>query len=202
MFITPCRASPKTLRLRVYIHCLGCGGHVVVLEFVHSNVLANLLLLDNLLIEHRRGATLEPVVPLLGLPGVWCLVVPHEGRLLLCDDGHVHVATRTQIVPDTGFDGIGAQSDGLVARQVRLPLCLENRHGGQRTGAHGDVWQLVGGAVGVDGEEVGASGVDTSNDEVGTNVALVTEQVLLQHRHAGDDAGLTACGEGVQFEVG
>ena len=56
--------------------------------------------------------------------------------------------------------------------------------------------------MGVDGEEVGASGVDTSNNEVGTNVALVAEQVLLQHRHAGDDAGLTAGGESVQFEIG
>lgn len=56
--------------------------------------------------------------------------------------------------------------------------------------------------MGVDGEEVGAGWVDTGNDEVGANVALVAEQVLLQHRHAGDDAGLATRREGVQLEVG
>lgn len=56
--------------------------------------------------------------------------------------------------------------------------------------------------MGVDGEEVGACGVTAGNDEVGANVALVTEQMLLEHCHAGDDAGLAARGEGVQFEVG
>jgi hypothetical protein len=54
----------------------------------------------------------------------------------------------------------------------------------------------------VDGEEMRAGGVNTRNDEVGANVALVAEQMLLQHGHAGDDAGLAAGGEGVQFEVG
>lgn len=39
-----------------------------------------------------------------------------------------------------------------------------------------------------------AGRVDTSNDEVGTDVALVAEEVLLQKGHAGDDAGLAACG--------
>jgi len=33
-------------------------------------------------------------------------------------------------------------------------------------------------------------------------VALVAEEVLLEHGHAGDDAGGAAGGEGVQFEVG
>jgi hypothetical protein len=41
---------------------------------------------------------------------------------------------------------------------------------------------------------MGAGGVDTSNDEVGTDVALVAEEVLLEKGHAGNNAGLTACG--------
>ena len=32
-------------------------------------------------------------------------------------------------------------------------------------------------------------------------MALVAEQVLFEHRHAGDDAGFAAGAEGVQFEV-
>lgn len=69
---------------------------------------------------------------------------------------------------------------------------LENTHGRQATTAHSDVRELVCAAVGVDGEEVGASGIAASNDEVGTDVTLVAEEVLLEHGHAGDDAGFAA----------
>ena len=55
--------------------------------------------------------------------------------------------------------------------------------------------------MGVDGEEADARGVDARDDEVGAYVALVAEEVLFQHGHAGHDAGFAACGEGVQFEV-
>jgi len=54
----------------------------------------------------------------------------------------------------------------------------------------------------VHGEEVGACGVAAGDDEVGADVALVAEEVLLEHGHAGDDAGGAAGGEGVKFEVG
>jgi len=56
--------------------------------------------------------------------------------------------------------------------------------------------------MGVDGKEVGASGITASDDEIGTNVALVSEEVLLEHSHAGNDARFAARGQGVQFEVG
>lgn len=56
--------------------------------------------------------------------------------------------------------------------------------------------------MGVDGEEVGARGVAAGDDEVGADVALVAEQVLLEEGHAGDDAGLAAGGERVQLELG
>jgi hypothetical protein len=49
---------------------------------------------------------------------------------------------------------------------------------------------------------MGAGGVNACNDQVGANVTLVAEQMLLQHGHAGNDAGLAAGGKGVQFEVG
>ena len=51
------------------------------------------------------------------------------------------------------------------------------------------------------GEEPNACGVDTRDDKVGANMALIAEKVLLKHRHAGHDARLTACGEGVEFEI-
>ena len=166
-----------------------------------GNVLANLLPCDDLLVEDGGRAPLETVVPLLGLSRVGRLVVAHQRRLLLCDDGNIDIASRTQIVPNTGLDGVGAQRHGVFARQVGLPLCLEDGHGRQRSRAHGHVRQLVRGAVGVHGKEVGACGVHAGNDEVSANVTLVAEEMLLQHRHAGDDARFAAGREGVQFEV-
>lgn len=55
--------------------------------------------------------------------------------------------------------------------------------------------------MGVDGEQVGASGVDARHDEIGADVALISEEVLLQHGHAGHDTRLATGGEGVQFQV-
>ena len=54
----------------------------------------------------------------------------------------------------------------------------------------------------MDGEEADARGVDACYDEVGADVALVAEEVLLQHGHAGCDARGAAGREGVEFEVG
>ena len=50
-------------------------------------------------------------------------------------------------------------------------------------------------------EETDARRIHARNDEIRADVALVLEEVLLQHRHAGDDARLAARREGVQFEV-
>lgn len=54
----------------------------------------------------------------------------------------------------------------------------------------------------MDGEEVGAGRIAASDDEVGADVTHVAEKMLLKHGHAGDDAGLTACRQGVQLELG
>ena len=56
--------------------------------------------------------------------------------------------------------------------------------------------------MGVNGEESYPGGVNPSNDKVCADVALVAEEVLFQHGHAGDDSWLAAGRESVQFEVG
>ena len=53
----------------------------------------------------------------------------------------------------------------------------------------------------VHGEEAYARGVHTRYHKVCPDVALVAEEVLLKHRHAGHHAGLAACGEGMQLEL-
>ena len=54
----------------------------------------------------------------------------------------------------------------------------------------------------VDCEEADTCRVHARNDEICADMALVLEEVLLQHRHAGDDTGFAACGKGVELEVG
>ena len=161
---------------------------------MHSHVPPNLLPRHDLFVQHSRRPPAEPVTPLLLLPHVGRDVVAQQRCLLRRDDADIHIRAGTQVVEDAGLDGLGRQPDGLVPTQARLPLGLEDGHGGQGARAHGDVGQLVGAAVGVHGEEGDAGGVDAGNDEVGANVALVAEEVLLQHRHARDDAGPPACG--------
>lgn len=183
--------------LCVNLHLIGLFRNLV-----NTDEIAQLLLANNLLVQYRRGALPEHVTLELGNALVRLDVVALQGGLLGCDDGHVDVASRAEIVEDTGQDSLAAEVNGLLLVQLPLPLRLEDRHGGQRARAHGHVRQLVGGAVRVHREEVGACGIDSRDDQVGPDVALVAEEVLLEHGHACDDARFAASGEGVQFELG
>lgn len=174
---------------------LGVDVHLLLNRHLfHADVPLNLALLDDLLVQHRCCTLREAVALQLRFLLVRSDVVSLECCLVLGNDGNVHVGTGSQIVPDTSQDGIACQLDGILLGKIGLPLRLEDTHGCQATTTHGDVGELVRAAVSVDGEEVGAGGVDASNNEVGTDVALVAEEVLLQKGHAGDNAGLTACG--------
>lgn len=59
-----------------------------------------------------------------------------------------------------------------------LEACLKDSHGCQTTTTHGDVGELIGGTVSVDGEEVRSSRVNSAEDEVGTDLSLVSENQL------------------------
>jgi hypothetical protein len=63
---------------------------------------------------------------------------------------------------------VNKMGDDPVMRTAYLhvspPFALENGHGGQTAGAHGDVWKFVGGTVGVDGEELRPGGIYASED--------------------------------------
>ena len=54
----------------------------------------------------------------------------------------------------------------------------------------------------MDCEEVASRRIAPCYDEVGADVSLVSEEVLLEHGHDGDDAGFAVGGEGVELEVG
>lgn len=56
--------------------------------------------------------------------------------------------------------------------------------------------------MGVYGEKMATGGIAAGNDEIGANVALVTEEVLLEHGHDGRDAGFPAGAESVQLNAG
>jgi hypothetical protein len=169
---------------------------------VYRHIPPDFLLGDDLLIQVGCRASWELVIPFLLDPLVRLDVVSQQLRgLLLLDHTHVHIASRAQIVEYARFYRLSADMDRLISRAVFLPLGLEDRHGGEGARAHGHVRELVGGAVGVNGEEADARGIHAGDDEIGADMALVTEEVLFQHGHDGDDAWRPAGGQGVEFEV-
>ena len=148
-------------------------------ELRHGDISPNLLLGDDLLLQPRRRALGELVVPLLLDPLVRLDVIAHHlRRLALLDHADIDVGAGAEVVEDAGLDGLAADLDGFVFGAVVLPLCLEDGHGRQTAGAHGHVGEFVRGAVGVHSEEPDSGGVDTGDDEVGPDVALVAEEVL------------------------
>jgi hypothetical protein len=169
---------------------------------VYSHIPPDFLLGDDFLVQIGRCAPCELVIPLFLDPLVRLDIVSQQLRgLSLFDHTYVHVASRAQIVEYACFYRLGADMYRLIARAVFFPLGLEDGHGGEGAGAHGHVRELVGGAVGVNGEEADTRGVDAGDDEVGADMSLVAEKVLFQHGHDGDDAWGPAGGQRVEFEV-
>lgn len=174
--------------LRVNLHCIAPGRYLL-----DTDVFANLVFPDNLLVEDRSGTLGEIIALQLGALLIGLDKVTLKRRLFLGDDGHVDVGAGAEIVKDTSHDGVAAQLDGVVLAHARLPLRFKDAHGCQTAGAHGHVGQLVGAAVRVHREQVRACRVAPCYHQVRANVALVAEQVLLEQRHAGDDTRLAAC---------
>ena len=118
-------------------HSSGVHIHSEVLvtrSLLNNNKLLHILLADNLLVQIRSGAPRETVIPRLLTPLVWLLVVTKQLRWpLLRDHTDIDIATRSQVVEDTGLDGLRTEADRLVPREVRLPRRFENGHGSQRT---------------------------------------------------------------------
>lgn len=124
----------QSFRLCVDIHLLGIDR-----DFMHRNKLGDLILFDNLLIQHRSRTlgelvALELLAPLVGLH-----VASVQCRLVGRDDRHVYVTAGPQVVENTSLDGLAAQLHRLLLGQTRLPGRLKDAHGRQRAGAHGHV---------------------------------------------------------------
>ncbi|KAG6826194.1 hypothetical protein H0H87_007703, partial [Tephrocybe sp. NHM501043] len=127
------------------------------------------------------------------------------------DDACVDVGAGPKIVEDTGGDGGFNEVKGVLSLvddegkfrlyldvtnlHVFRPATLKHGHRSERATSHGHVRQLVGGAMWVDGEEMGACRVDATKDEGGTDVPLVAEEHLLEHGHCCDDSGCATGGE-------
>ena len=87
----------------------------------------------------------------------------------------------------------------MTDRHVFLEAALKHGHGRHTPTPHGHVRQLVRAPMRGHGEQVGPRLVDSTDDEVGTDVALVLKEVLLEHGHRGHDLGFTAGRQGVQL---
>jgi hypothetical protein len=68
---------------------------------------------------------------------------------------------------------------GLKAySHVLLEARLEYSHGGQTTRSHGYIRKLIGRTVSSDSEQMRTSRVNTTENEMGTNVSLVSDDQL------------------------
>jgi hypothetical protein len=168
---------------------------------MHSYILADLFPLDNLFLQHRRRAACEDISLLFLAALVWSHVAPLQRRLVLRDNRHIHIRARAQVVEYTRLNRIRGKLHSLLLRQTGLPLRLKHGHGCQRAAAHGHVRELVRAAVRMHCEEAYTCRVHASHHEVRPDVALIAEEVLLEHSHAGHHAGLAARREGVQLEL-
>lgn len=81
---------------------------------MYCDVFADVLTSNDLLVEDSGGSSLELVIPHLLLALVGGNVVSQQCGLLGGDNADVDVGTRTQIVPDTSLDGVGAELDSVV----------------------------------------------------------------------------------------
>jgi hypothetical protein len=113
----------------------------------------------------------------------------------------IDIAARTKIVKNTGTDGIANKIDCLLLCQVFTVAILENCHGSQRTTSHRNVWQSIGTAVRVDGVEARPGDIDTAENKSGADVALVAEQIALEHGHGRSNTSFAVGGHAMQFEL-
>mmetsp|Transcript_21138 Transcript_21138/g.56432 ORF Transcript_21138/g.56432 Transcript_21138/m.56432 type:complete len:263 (-) Transcript_21138:63-851(-) len=158
---------------------------------------------SELLRQDHRSSLLEVVSRWATIqPFVIVLVGPVNLGFVLGDDAQGDAATGAEIVENTCGDGVADKLHGLLLRQAVLVALLEDRHGGERPGTHCDVREGVGGAVGVDGVEVGPVDINATENECRRNVALVLEEHALEHCEGGVDAALAARGEAVELELG
>ena len=119
----------------IHVHLLP-NPRLSIPNILHGNILRNLLLRYNLLVQHRRRAPLEAIIPHLLLPDIGLDVIPQQLRLLLRDDAHIHITARTQVVPDARLNRLGTDLHRIIPGQVAFPLRLEHTHRRQRTGSH------------------------------------------------------------------
>jgi hypothetical protein len=56
---------------------------------------------------------------------------------------------------------------------VLLEARLKDSHGGQTTRSHGNIRKFVGGTVGSNSEKMRTGRIDTTENEMGTNMSLI-----------------------------
>jgi len=106
------------------------------------------------------------------------------------DDACVDVGTRTEIVEDTRRYSGRHQTQCFLSRHVGFPTALKDGHGCEASLSHRHIGQLVRRTVRMDRKELWTGSIYTPEDECGTDLSLVFEEMLLEHRHRCDDAWL------------
>ena len=81
---------------------------------------------------------------------------------------------------NTSLNGLHAQGFSLILGQIFLELAVEDTHGGQTAGAKRQIWRSEAVAVRSNLNQLRATYVDSTANEVGSDVAAVAEDVLDQ----------------------
>lgn len=179
--------------LSINFHAVPSSKVIITGQSFDRDIFLHIFLADNPLVQISSGTTGEAVVALLLRALVGLHVVAEQlSGLVLLDHTHVDIATRAQIVEDTSLDCLSTDVDGALAVQVGLPGRFKHRHRSQRSGSHRHVRQLVCRAVCVHSVQSRAGRVHACNNKVRSDVALVPEEVLLEHRHTGNHTGVAA----------
>ena len=119
-----CIKSIKDLRdyLRINLHAVSSGQVIITRQSLNRDIFLHILFADDPLVQPSGCTALEAVVALL----LWAVVGLHVvteqlSGLILLDNAHVDIATRSQIVEDTSLDRLGTDVDGALAVKVWLP---------------------------------------------------------------------------------
>jgi len=105
------------------------------------------------------------------------LDVAEEFHLASLNDAYVNVATGSEIVVDTSFNGLNDKLHCFVLCHVIAVLGFKDCHGGQRAGASRVVRLRVHVAVAAALDQLGTLHVYTADDQVSADMAAVIERV-------------------------
>lgn len=121
---------------------------------------------------------------------------------ILGDNHEVDVTTRAHVIVDTGQNPPLDELHGFFLCHVFFELGFKDRHRCQGTGAHGDVREGAGTTLRPNRMQMGAVIVDSTQNEVRPDVALISEKETFQPGERANHPGWFTRVESQEGELG